>query len=221
MKNQGKETEKGQSLIEMLVAVAIFSLLSTATIGLLISAMQSQSRVLAVQELSTQASYVLEYMSRALRMAQKELNCTDQADATTCSCLNDVGVGGYGYNYEITSERTISGKDYLGPGIRFINYEGICQEFFWHHDLADPSADDRLKEWKIGYFEPLPLVAESDTVEVLNFAFDINGQDQPPTDYFQPRVTIFLDIRSTRLTGSPPQFKIQTSVSQRSLDAQF
>jgi prepilin-type N-terminal cleavage/methylation domain-containing protein len=71
---------KGVSLIEMLAAVAIFSIIVGAISGIFISAIRAQRRVLATQELLDQTSYVLEYMGRALRMAKK---------ATDNSCIPD------------------------------------------------------------------------------------------------------------------------------------
>ena len=65
---------KGVTLIEMLVAVTIFAIVVGAISSIFISAIRTQRRVLATQELLDQTSYVLEYMGRALRMAKKDSN---------------------------------------------------------------------------------------------------------------------------------------------------
>jgi len=103
-------TSKGVSLIEMLAAVAIFAITVGAISGIFISAVRSQRRILATQELLDQTSYVLEYMGRALRMAKKD---------TAGSCLTTCGAN---CNYE-------------NPGgnisrIKFIDYNNVCTEYF-------------------------------------------------------------------------------------------
>lgn len=97
--------KKGLTLVEMLVAIGIFSSIVGTITGLFLSSLSSQKRILATQELLDQTSYVLEYMSRALRMAKKDLNGT---------CIQSKT------NYATTSN-----------GIEFLNYTGKeCQKFY-------------------------------------------------------------------------------------------
>lgn len=94
----------GFTLVEMLVAMAIFLIVVGVAIGTLINAMKSQRNILSGQQMLDQTSYVLEYMSRALRMAKKDIN-------GSCISINS--------NYEISIS-----------GIKFENYKGECQEFY-------------------------------------------------------------------------------------------
>lgn len=177
--------QKGVTLVEMLAAVAIFSITVGAISGLFISAIRAQRRVLATQELLDQTSYVLEYMGRALRMAKKD---------TSLVCLSAEK------NYE-------NGIDW----IKFLKFEyatgaDVCYRFYL--------SGNRIYESK-GGAAGIALTSEKLTVNSLKFA--ISGDDLP-TDILQPRVTIFLEIESTRITESPPKIQIQTSISQRNLD---
>lgn len=191
--------KKGFTLIEMLVAAAIFAVIIAAIAGLFISGIRSQRKVLAIQEVLNQISYVVEYMSRALRMAQKELFVSP--------CLSQ-----YGTNYEITTSRDLGATTYSGPGLKFLNYLGDCQEFFWDTD------DNQLKEIKTAYTEPIPLT--STDLQVNSFRVNLFGEDQ--TDDLQPRITIFLEILGREIAGvGQTKFQIQTSISQRSLDIQY
>lgn len=97
---------KGFTLIEMMVAVVIFSLIMGAISGLFISVLRVQKRTLASQRLLDQTSYAMEYMSRTLRMAKKDL---------TGNCITS------GTNYQKTRG---------GAGLKFINYKDECWEFF-------------------------------------------------------------------------------------------
>jgi len=108
-------------LIEVLVAVSIFTILIAAPAGFFVGSLNAQQKALASQKLLDNTSYVLEYISRALRMAKKD-------DINGIDCLS-----GNKTNYEITS---------LGQGIKFRNYNDKCQEFYLE--------GGRLKESKDG-----------------------------------------------------------------------
>lgn len=183
-----KRREGAFTLIELMVAVLIFSLVVTAVSGILISSLKSQKRILAEQRVLDQTSYVLEYMSRALRMAKKDL---------TGSCIT------INTNYQ---------KTRLDKGLQFINYKDECWEFFLENE--------QLKERrKIG----IPL--EEETIELTSAKLQINGLNfnlggESQEDEDQPRVTFFLSVRGVDFDASQPDIKIQTTVSQRNLDAQ-
>ena len=98
---------RGFTLIEILVAVSIFVLLVTAASGLFVSSLRAQRINLATQELLSQTSYLGEYMSRAIRMARKDLDgaCT----------------GTKKLNYEFINGCLKFRRDYEG--------ECVCQQF--------------------------------------------------------------------------------------------
>jgi len=191
--------QKAYTLVEVLIAVAIFFTVIAGPTGLFVLSLKNQSRILGSREILDNSSHVLEYMSRSLRMAKKELNCTDKGEPETCACLKD---GGYGVNYEITRQ---------GKGVKFNNAQdpSVCQEFFWDTN------DNRLKESK-DEAEPVPLT--SDDLEVVSFKFKEFGFDQD--DNAQPRIVIFLEIRKKSEFESP-EIKIQTTISQRKLDVMY
>lgn len=101
---------KGLTLIELLVAALIFSIVIGAAMGVFISAIKLQRYNLAHQQLLSQASFAVEYMDRAIRMAVK-----------------DDGFCGFAeQNYKVSDGNR---------KIEFKNYKGECQEFFW--DTSD------------------------------------------------------------------------------------
>jgi len=122
----------GFTLVELVVVISVFSLIVLTASTLFVSMVQQQRRALAQQELLNQTSYVIEYMSRALRMAKKD---------TTGSCLGTTGI-----NYLLTRSNS---------GVKFINHSNndICQEFFLENE--------RLKESKDGGTTSVPLTSES------------------------------------------------------------
>ncbi|HJN62026.1 MAG TPA: type II secretion system protein, partial [Candidatus Parcubacteria bacterium] len=66
--------KKGFTLIELMVSVAVFSLALTAALGIFVSSLKVQRYALSSQQISSQSSYIMEYMSRAARMARKDVD---------------------------------------------------------------------------------------------------------------------------------------------------
>jgi len=98
-----KESGGGFTLIETLVAVAIFISVVTVASTIFVSALRAQKQSLAYQQLLDQTSYLMEYMSRAIRMAKKDM-------AGRCIAAK--------LNYAL-----------VGQCLRFKNYQGKCQQF--------------------------------------------------------------------------------------------
>lgn len=95
---------KGFTLIEMVVAVTVFSLVVGVASGIFVSSLKAQRQSLATQEVLDQISYVAEYMSRAIRMARKDMT----GDCTGIPKLN------YAFS---------------GQCLKFRNYKNECQAF--------------------------------------------------------------------------------------------
>lgn len=181
--------QAGFTLIEMLTALAVFLIAIGSIVGLFLSAIRNQMYILANQELFNQTSYALEYMSRSLRMARKDIDG---------NCIG-------------------KNNNYIQPNssstIRFLNYQNKCQEFLLESgQLKEKKSSDNTST-NLG--SALPLT--SDSLQINSLSFNLIGQDQ--TDNLQPKVTIILDI-SSRAFPSPPRLRIQTTISQRSLDIQ-
>ena len=102
-----KKISTGFTLIEMMVVVIVFSLMIGTASGVFVSGLKAQKKLLAYQELLDQTSYFMEYISRAVRMAKKDI-------AGNCTAMPRL-------NYAITRD---------GFGLKFKNYRGDCQEFF-------------------------------------------------------------------------------------------
>jgi len=99
--------KKGFTLIELLISITIFSIVMVAFLGLFISAFKYQKRSLNTIYLLNSTSYITEYMSRALRMAKKDLSS---------ACISSK------YNFENPEDDSSK--------IRFLNYNNECQGFY-------------------------------------------------------------------------------------------
>ncbi|GAG04696.1 unnamed protein product, partial [marine sediment metagenome] len=177
---------KGFTLVELLVSISIFSLIVSAMSGAFVSTIRAQRKSVAFQQLLEQTSYLEEYMSRAIRMARKDLSG---------DCLTTAGAK---QNFETNLDK---------DRIRFLNYQGICQEFFLEADQIKErkSTDGTAANFQI----PLPLTSDDLQVE----SFKIGPSDSwDQNDNEQPRVTLFLDIKGAgSKPEQQPEIKIQTT----------
>ncbi len=162
-----KPKNKGFTLVELMVTITIFSIIIEIILGIFILGIRQQRISLNTQLTLDQLSYALEFMSRSLRMAKKELGE---------NCLTVIG-----YNYENPSNNSFS--------IRFINtLDGNdCQEFFLE--------DGQLKYRKDinNSSETFPLTSTS-TLEITALTFTLEGASQE--DKLQPKVSIYLEATS-------------------------
>lgn len=183
------KTNRAFTLVELLVTMAVLAIVIGIISGIFISGIQQQRRALISQFLLDQTSFALEYMSRALRMAKKELSAP--------ACLSQNGL-----NYQIT---------HAGSGLKFINHlqADECQEFFLEAG--------QLKYWRQSTGETFPLT--SNRIEITQLLFNLTGESQ--ADNLQPAVTIFLNVKGREITAEELAIKIQTTISQRTLDAQY
>jgi len=107
---------KGFTLIELIVSMTIFLIVMVSVIELFGSGIKAQKKSLALQTLSDSASYTIEYMSRTIRMAKKDL--TGTYISTGC-------------NFET-----------IANGIRFLNYEREDQLFILDNGQVKEKKDD-------------------------------------------------------------------------------
>lgn len=193
---------KGFTITELLVSLFIFSLVIIGAGGLLVSGMSVQRRSGSQQELIDQAFYIAEYMSRALRQAQK---------AADASCLSQSG-----RNYEVSSDGENWFIDTSGTWIRFINRNNnLCQQF-----LLPPAGTQIFEQTSsdstaANFGAQVALTSNNLQVTVLGFYISGAGQD----DNIQPRATFTMELKGTaQQVGSQPAVNIQTTVSQRKID---
>lgn len=187
--------QKSFTLVEILVAVGIFSIVIGIAVGIFISAIRVQRKALAEQELLDQTSYVMEYMSRAIRMAKK-----DDIGGTINCCGSDK------VNFEYFSG---GGK----RGIRFRNYDDICQEFYLQGNKLVEHKYDNSDDYGTNDLT-------SPALKVNDFNIGPNSSWDQDDDE-QPRVTMFLNIqRRGEKPEEQPEIQIQTTVSQRNPDVE-
>lgn len=184
------KSNKGYTLAELLVGITVFMVIMAASVEFFVSSLEMQQKVLVTQRMIDSVSYSLDYMSRAIRMAQAD---------PTGAC---VGVMNKSYGYDPAR---------IDKSIKFINYEGECQEFYW-----DESTSPRKLKVIINGSESnfTPQFLDIVRFNVLsNNTWDLNDQKQP-------RATIVLEVKGIK-SNKPelqPTIKLQTTITQRNLE---
>jgi len=167
--------QKGFTIPELLVAVAIFLVIMGGAINMLVTGIGIQKEVFAAQEVMDQTSFLAEYMSRRLRGAQKDLGPT---------CLLTRGL-----NYEIT---------HGGEGIKFLNNGSQCQEFFLEggriKEVIAPGGEQFLSSDNLLVaamnFVVLGASQDDDQQPRVSFTLDIQGGEDPYKARIQLQTTI-------------------------------
>ncbi len=97
--------QQGVTLLEILIAISMFSVVLIGAIGLFSSLIKNQQALLDRAYVLNTLSYTTEYISKSIRMAQKDIvgNCIGNTE-------NFVLVNNY--------------------HIKFLNYNNECQEFY-------------------------------------------------------------------------------------------
>ena len=193
--NYKNKNKRGFTLIELMVSVLIFSILAGAIIGIFLSSISTQKKILDDQRIISELSYVMEYVSRALRMARKDV---------TDVCLSS---GGTRQSYSLTE----NGDIHI---IRFLNHDYQCQEFGLNGTTG------RIYEKKSSDESSLNLPSNelymtSSSIYVDRLYFNNIGSDWGASPSVHPKVLINLRFKNSQDSPDNMSFILQTVISQR------
>lgn len=190
---------KAFSLIEVIVAVAITSVILIITMQILSSAIRIESRTLVAQAMYEQVNYLIDYMSKDIRMASRG---TLDGDCGRNS-MEKVNIDN-------------------GEGLLIKDQRNNCMMYFLYQDTENNVYQLRAKrrDWNStdkswGGEYDLPLT--SDDYKVTNFNYEvIPSVGNTSKDGELTKVLIGLTIESK--TYKDVKLRIQTLVSTRNRD---
>lgn len=191
----------GFTLVEMLVSLALFTIVATMAVGTLLVLISGNSRVVGEQTSLTSLSFALDSMTREIRTGS-EYFCDTATQVASAAVYNSVTAvqncinGDTGFSFREAGE-SITG----GSGAKRIAY------YFSNNTL-----------WrKVGSSAAEPIVTND--VRIINARFVVTGASPlgTSTEIVQPTVSILLEAQSST-SDSGKTFTLQSTVTQRSLD---
>ncbi len=185
-----KQTRTGFTLTELIVVTAIFALIITMAIGLMIAATQTQRKGIALQNIQDNGRHLLAFMAKEIRVS--EIVSLDSTGTNTLV---------------ITPPDSLDNTDvtytFIGPQITRRAY------IFIRKEPEEPEPEEEKKAW-------ITIPLNSDQVKA-DGEFVIDGREAGDNE--QPRVTIIMKVESIGTqTKEKAEIELQTTISQRNLD---
>ena len=186
----------GFTLVELLVAVALFSILMSIAAGGFVRALRSEREVSAMMAAESNVNLALEQMAREMRTGY--LFCHDpgaaspNADCASCSV--------------VVSGQT---QTWTCPNIEFYDANGEQVEYSLDENNVLERSDSAENN---GVAEPLT----SDNVSVTDLSFTIFGNIEG--DHWNPRITIAIGAQPNDNTVTWSTANLETTVEARSID---
>ena len=201
LKKKYHNHNRGFTLVELIVALGLFAVVSTISIGSLITLMDNNRQLRGDQAIITNIGFAFDMMTRDIRQGV-DYHCASGIDfnnqnsiSVTQDCENGRG---------IANKHGVSFR----PPETLIDDEDDTRVAYYY----DESEETIMR--RVGDREPERIV--SNTLTVLDADFLVTDTDvfEDGVDNRQPTVTIFLEVRAE--DGN--EYRLQSTVTQRLLD---
>ncbi|MFA5755038.1 MAG: type II secretion system protein [Candidatus Paceibacterota bacterium] len=159
------KNQKGLTLVETLVSIAIFGIISMILVNIFVIAIKTQNRIIETQTVTEEADYTIEYMTSKIRMATKD---------ETGNCVGSIANYGLGSN-----------------SIKFLSYDVSsetykCREF----SLEDNTINEKISTNSTSFSFGLAVPLTSSSITVDNLSFSVAGTDGE----YQTKVTTLINM---------------------------
>lgn len=216
--------QKGFTLVEMIVALGLFSVVATVAVGALMTMIGTNEQLQAERSVMTNLSFALDSMTREIRTGTKYY----------CAERPDYSPGGHDAIFDLsdsqeelgdTTQDCATGRG-AGSGLQGVSFiEGgdsitsavTGQRILYFYDRTDGPNDGKIMR-RVGDEEAQSIVSSG--IYITDAEFFVTGSAPLSADAGeadQPAVTIV--IKATDVDDpEAKEYKIQTTVVQRSLD---
>ncbi len=202
MMQHPSQKNNGFTLIEMLVALSLFTIVVTIAVGAFLSLIGASKSVQGEQSVITTLTFVLDSMTREIRTGTNYYCNTrsvlDDPTQVSTSTVRDCAGGSDGLSFVEAGSSITTG--------------GASARIAYYYDTS--SSTNKTIMRKVGNGTPQSIV--SDGITVTNAQFFVTGSTRlgSGTDTNQPTVTIVLEARDENGATTT----LQTTVTQRELD---
>lgn len=183
-----KNYNKGFTLVELMVSMAIFMMIMLAAMGSLFVSLNAIRNIRAEQTAIDSVNYAVESMSRSIRLGTKYVSCNS-------GCEN--------------KDELVLPEDGTGDEISFIpqNYNVISSRITYRKNENDKTLERCIGNDCASIVSP--------EVKIKTLRFDIKGAEE--TVDYHPRVYILVGGEVTIKGAETTTFAIQTIAAQRNL----
>jgi prepilin-type N-terminal cleavage/methylation domain-containing protein len=197
---------KGFTLIEVVVAIAVFSILVAVGVGGFVNALRTQREVTSLIAAQSNASLAIEQMAREIRTGYLFCNTADNGGIPSICAPDSLGVDAQGQDSGCTFNGTsLTCNDILD----FYNADGANVDYELINGVLQ-----RSDTGPTGIFTP--ITGGNVTVNYLSFTLFGNTEG----DHWNPRITISLGIvpTSNDPAVASDTVNLQTTISARAID---
>ena len=225
MKHIAKHTQRGFTLIEMIVSLGIFSIVATMTVGSLLVLISGNQQLQGEQNAMTNLAFAIDSMTREMRtgssyvcVGKEGYTSNDALDIfnnndsrhesldtptvfMTRDCLNG-----------LTGSQTLQGVSFIEGGNSITSTVTNAERILYFYDATA----DTIKR-KVGDNAPQSIVSSG--VRIVDADFFVSGAPRyggGVGNTEQPTVTLYI---AAQQVGDPDKtYYLQTTVTQRILD---
>jgi type II secretory pathway pseudopilin PulG len=201
MKNRLFTVQKGTTLLELVVAVAIFIVVMTAAMNIFSMIVEGQRSALAAQTIQDNMRFAMEVMSKELRMAK------NVSEDSSCNGANGWGAG-------INATNRVYNINVQGDRLYFKNKNDECVTYW----LDVPSGQLQIIRKKVGVYTKQGSTTP-DELLVSNLKFFVNDETitrDPLLPGIQPLVMLTMRVEAKGKTLHRQIVQLETSISSRS-----
>ena len=188
-----KGTQRGFSLIEVLVSLSIFAVVMTMAVGSLMVLITSNSKAQNTQAIMTNMSYALDSMTREIRTGSDYFCDFDTALPNNGEASQDCAAGKNAFTF---------------------NEGGVSLTEFTSSHRIGYRLHNAAIERRLGNGVWLPITAPEITITTLRFY--VTGSTR--SDLESPTVTLYVAGTAGPNDGGQAGFNVQTTVVQQLLD---
>ena len=187
-KLHSRDKNKGFTLIELIVSIGLFSVVSTLAVGSILVLVDNNRALRSEQSTITNVSFALDAMTRDIRMGFNYF----------CESSSFLA-------YNLPADNAMRDCENGGDGISFIEGSAVTTTGTDERRAYFYNGDTIFR--RIGIGDPESII--SSAIDVVDFDIFVSG-----TSGEQPVVTIYMRVESE----SGQQYDFQTSVTQRFLN---
>ncbi|MCB9815387.1 type II secretion system protein [Candidatus Nomurabacteria bacterium] len=218
------QRQQGFTLIEMIVSLAVFSVVVTIAVGALLSLIATNLQLQAEQSVMTNLSFALDSMTREIRTGTNYY-CDNKNSATGNKNIYN-GDKDLDSILEVNDTKNCpfgKGENTVFNGVAFIESGESITGDTGKRILYYFDKDEKSIYRRIGSQKAQSIISSG--IEIDDAEFFVSGSDRLADalgnlDGYvdQPSVTIFIEAHEKSDTLPTKTYRIQTTVTQRTLD---